>query len=237
MNRRGPTGRSQPGRVDPVLLLLLACLVGLIGVLRSGLEVGATALVIGAAGIVGAAAGAATRPHDHRHGLLLLAVIIAPIIALGRWTAGPYGIIWFLAAGAAAVVGRSRRQDGRDTGRPRPAGSTWPAGSSRVPRTDEEQRARAGRELPWMMVILAGLLLPLGAGLVLAAWGAPMAARLAAVVATLVVTDAPLVAAGLRGQGADGVVQPWRWPAYLAWLAIRLLLLAALLVVIGPGSR
>jgi hypothetical protein len=46
----------------------------------------------------------------------------------------------------------------------------------------------------------------------------------------LVATDAPVVAAGMRG-GADGIVQPWRWPAYLGWLAIRLVLLLALL---GP---
>lgn len=126
MSRRGPTGSREQRRADPVLVLVLACLVGLLVVFRAGLEVVATVLVLGAAGIVGAVAGAVTRPHDHRHGLFLLVVLIGPTIALGRWTAGPYGVVWLVAAGAAAVAGRSRRQDGRDTGRSRPAGSTRP---------------------------------------------------------------------------------------------------------------
>jgi hypothetical protein len=225
MSRSRPTSSRDHPRVDPVLVLVLACLVGLIVILRTDLEAGATALVLAGAGIVGAAAGAVTRPHDHRHGLLLSAVLIVPTIALGRWTAAPYGVIWLVAAGAGAIAGRSHGLDGRDTGRSRPSGPTH------LSRTDEGQQARAGRDLPWMLLILAGLLLPLGAGLAAVAWQAPSALRFAVVLAALVATDAPLVAAGMRGEGADGIVQPWRWPAYLGWLAIRLVLLLALL---GP---
>jgi hypothetical protein len=93
-------------RVDPALVLVLGCVVGLLVIFRAGLEVGATALVLAAAGSVGAVAGAMTRPQDHRHGLVLLAVFIAPMIVLGRWTAGPYGVIWLMASGAGAVAGR-----------------------------------------------------------------------------------------------------------------------------------
>jgi hypothetical protein len=76
-----------------------------------------------------------------------------------------------------------------------------------------------------MLMILAGLLLPLGAALTVGAWGTPVAVRLAVVLTALVVTDAPLVAAGVHERGAVGVVQPWRWPAYLGWIVIRLLML------------
>lgn len=64
--------------------------------------------------------------------------------------------------------------------------------------------------------------------------GVDPALMFAVVLATLAATDAPLVAAGVRGRGADGIVQPWRWPAYLGWLAIRLLLVLA--VVVAPSS-
>ena len=85
-----------------------------------------------------------------------------------------------------------------------------------------------------MLAILAGLLVPLGVALLIFRWEAPVSLRLAVVLATLAATDAPLIAAGVRGRGADGIVQPWRWPAYLGWLAIRLLLVLA--VVVAPSS-
>jgi hypothetical protein len=199
-------GRVRP-RVDPALVLALAGTAGLLAVLRADLEVGATVRVLGVAGLVGAAVGATTRPELHRHGVLLLAVLLVPTIALSRWT-GPYGVVWLLASGTGAIAGRR----------------------SIEVRTAGEQLDHTGRELPWMLVILAGLLLPLAAGLTAVALGAPVAGWVAVALATLVATDAPLVAAGMRGTGADGVVQPWRWPAYLGWLAIRLLLLVAAVV-------
>jgi hypothetical protein len=211
VSRSGETGGHAPRRVDPVLVGVLASLVGLLAIFRAALDVGATALVVGIAGMVGAVVGALTRPHEHRHGLLLLAVVLVPMIGLVR-LAGPYGLIWFLAVGAGAILGRSYTR-----------GS--PPGSTTAPRIDEAQRDQAGRDLRWMLVILAGLLLPLGAALTVGAWGAPVAVRLAVVLTALVVTDAPLVAAGVHGRGAVVVVQPWRWPAYLGWLVIRLLML------------
>jgi hypothetical protein len=212
VSRSGQRGGLARRRVDPVLVGVLASLVGLLAVFRAALDVGSTALVVGIAGMVGAVVGALTRPHEHRHGLLLLAVVIVPMIALVR-LAGPYGLIWFLAVGAGAILGRSYTR-----GSP-------PAGSTTAPQIDEAQRDQAGRDMRWMLVILAGLLLPLGAALTVGAWGAPVAVRLAVVLTALLVTDAPLVAAGVRGKGAVGVVQPWRWPAYLGWFVIRLLLL------------
>jgi hypothetical protein len=212
VSRSCQTGGHVPRRVDPVVVALLAGLVGLLAVFRAALDVGSTALVVGIAGIVGAVAGGLTRPHEHRHGLLLLVVVLVPMIGLVR-LAGPYGLVWFLAVGAGAILGRSYTR-----GSP-------PAGSTTTPRIDEAQREQAGRDLRWMLVILAGLLLPLGAALTVGASGAPVAVRLAVVLTALVVTDAPLVVAGVRGKGAVGVVQPWRWPAYLGWFVIRLLLL------------
>jgi hypothetical protein len=217
MSRSSETGGRTRRPVDAVLVIALATVVGLLTVLRADLEVGATALVLGIAGLVGFGVGATTRPAIHRHGALLLAALIIPTIALSRWT-GPYGLIWLLASGTGAVAGRSY------------ARGSPPAGSTIAPAVDEGQRDHAGRDLRWMLVILAGLLLPLGAALAIVAWGAPVAVGLAVALAALVATDAPLVAAGSRGQGAVGVVQPWRWPAYLGWLVIRLLLLAAVVV-------
>jgi hypothetical protein len=222
VSRSGETGGHAPRRVDPVLVGVLASLVGLLAVFRAALDVGSTALVVGIAGMVGAVAGALTRPHEHRHGLLLLAVVLVPMIGLVR-LAGPYGLIWFLAVGAGAILGRSYSR------------GTPPAGSTTAARNDEAQRDQAGSDLRWMLVILAGLLLPLGAALTVGAWGTPMAVRLAVVLTALVVTDAPLVAAGVLGKGAVGVVQPWRWPAYLGWFVIRLLMLLPAVFVPWSG--
>jgi hypothetical protein len=220
---RGQTGGHARRRVDPALVAVLASLIGLLAVFRTALDVSATALVVGIAGMVGAVVGALTRPHEHRHGLLLLAVVLVPTIALVRW-AGPYGLIWFVAVGAGAIVGRSYTR-----------GPPLVAGPTTAPRIGEAQRDQTGRGLRWMLVILAGLLLPLGAALTVVAWGAPVALRLAVVLTALVVTDAPLVAAGIRGKGAVGVVQPWRWPAYLGWFAIRLLMLLPAVIVPWNG--
>jgi uncharacterized membrane protein len=99
---RGQTGGHARRRVDPALVAVLASLIGLLAVFRAALDVSATALVVGIAGMVGAVVGALTRPHEHRHGLLLLAVVLVPMIALVRW-AGPYGLIWFVAVGAGAL--------------------------------------------------------------------------------------------------------------------------------------
>ena len=217
MSRSGQAGGRTRRFVDPALVIALAGVAGLLAVLRTDLEVGATALVLGTAGLVGIGVAATTRPDLHRHGVLLLAAPIVPTIALTRWT-GPYGLIWLLASGAGAVAGRSYVR-----GPP-------PAGSTTAPVDGEGQRDQAGRDPRWMLVILAGLLLPLGAALAIVAWEASVAVRLAVVPAALVTTDAPLVAAGSRGQGAAGVVQPWRLPAYLGWLVIRLLLFAAIIV-------
>jgi hypothetical protein len=81
-----------------------------------------------------------------------------------------------------------------------------------------------------MLLILAGLLLPLGAGLAAVAWQAPSALRFAVVLAAWSPPTRRWSPPGCGG-GADGIVQPWRWPAYLGWLAIRLVLLLAWL---GP---
>jgi hypothetical protein len=222
VSRSGQTGGHARRRVDPVLVGVLASLVGLLALFRAALDVGSTALVVGIAGMVGAVVGALTRPHDHRYGLLLLAVVLAPMIGLVR-LAGPYGLIWFLAVGAGAILGRSYTR-----GAP-------PAVSTTAARIDEGQRVRAGRDLRWMLVILAGLLLPLGAALTVGAWGVPVAVAVAVVLTMLVVTDAPLVAAGVRGKGAVGVVQPWRWSAYLGWFVIRLLMLLPAVIVPWNG--
>jgi hypothetical protein len=82
-----------------------------------------------------------------------------------------------------------------------------------------------------MLLFLAGLLVPLGAGLLAAGFGASVVVRLAAVLVALGATDGPLVAAGMQGRGAVGVVQPWRWSAYLGWLVIRLTILVPLAVL------
>jgi hypothetical protein len=226
MSRRGPTRSRKHAGVDPALVLVLGCLVGLLVLFRAGLEVGATLVALGAAGVAGGVAGAVTRAHDPRHGLMLLTVIIAPTIAIERWSAGPYGVLWFVAAGTAAVAGRTYRKDRRRSGRSTTPGSTGRQGG------DEWQRERAREQLPWMLAILAGLLIPLGAALLSLGWEAAVSLRLAVVLATLAATDAPLVAAGVRGRGADGIVQPWRWPAYLGWLVLRLLLVA---VIVAPS--
>jgi hypothetical protein len=98
-------------------------------------------------------------------------------------------------------------------------------------RPTPEQRQQAGRDLVWMLAFLAGLLVPLGAGLLTPMLTVSVPVRLAAVLVALIATDVPLVVAVARGRGAVGVVQPWRWSAYLAWLAIRLAILVPLAMV------
>lgn len=228
MRRTSTTGDRAPRHADPALVIVLAGLLGLVAVFRADLEVSATVLVVGAGVMVGVLAGARTRPHEHRHGLLLLSVLVVPMIALVRW-AGPYGLIWFAASGAGALIGRSQDQVDSDAGWSRAAGTTT------RPLTDAGQLDQAGRDLPWMLVILAGLLLPVATGLTAIAWGASVAVRVVVVIATIVATDSPLVIAGMRGKGADGIVQPWRWPAYLGYLVIRLLVLLPTVVVPWNG--
>ena len=196
MSKSGRVSGPARGRVGTELAIGLAIIVGLLAVLRAELEVATTALVLGVAVMVGAGVGAATRPGSHRHGLLLLATMIVPTIALTRWT-GPYGIVWLVTLGCGAVTGRAFV-------RGLPAAEPSVDRQAVDPQVAEAQGQPAVGALRWMLVILTGMLLPLGATLAVGAWAAPMAARAAVVLATLVVVDTPLVVAGVRGAGAVG---------------------------------
>jgi hypothetical protein len=117
--------RRSPRRLGdrPGLLrgLAVACLVGLLIVLRDDLEVGAATLVVGVAVLSGAVAGLVTRPHDDHHAVALVALLFVPAIVIARWTEGVYDVVWPFAAVAGALVGRSLRHrrrggSGRDRG-------------------------------------------------------------------------------------------------------------------------
>jgi hypothetical protein len=118
-DRRSP-GRLA-GRPGLLLWLAVACLVGLLVVLRDDLEVGAAVLVVSVAVLSGAVAGVVTRPHDYHHAVVLVAVLFVPAVAIARWTDGVYDIVWPFAAVAGALAGRSLRHRrhgaaGRDRG-------------------------------------------------------------------------------------------------------------------------
>ena len=98
------------------------------------------------------------------------------------------------------------------------------------PSAAERQEARS--QLTWALLLVAGLVVPITAG-VLALDGS-WTVRVTAVLVPLALLDAVLVTAGARGRGAPGVVQPWRWGHYLFWLAVRVLLLAPVLLVSPP---
>lgn len=83
------------------------------------------------------------------------------------------------------------------------------------------------------LLFLAGLVVPLLACVM--AFGSGRPARLATLFIALALTDGPLVALGARGHGAPGVIQPWRWLPYLAWLGIRLAILLPLALVQPAG--
>lgn len=76
-----------------------------------------------------------------------------------------------------------------------------------------------------MALFMAGLIAPLAATIAAVQLGAPSAVRFADGAIVLVVCDAPIVRAGSSGRGSSGVVQPWRWSAYLGWAAARIALL------------
>ena len=97
------------------------------------------------------------------------------------------------------------------------------------------EKAHARRDLAWMLLFLSGLLLPLGVGMGVSSTGMAAPWRVAAVLATLTATDMPLVVAGVTGRGPIGVVQPWRWAAYLPWLGIRVALLLTVAFLAGTG--
>lgn len=90
-------------------------------------------------------------------------------------------------------------------------------------RATPAERRRARSQLGWMLLFIAGFVVPaFGLG---ATAGAPPAVGLVAVLVPLVLIDSVLVSAGARGRGPDGVVQPWRWDQYGFWLGVRLVVL------------
>ena len=171
--------------------------------------VSARVLAIAAvAATVGGVLGRRTEQGDTRAGSLLLVALLGPAILLARWGQQQSdGAVWLLAAMLGAMVGLWRRDQRARAARAR---SGRPA--QRPPPTPAK-RQQAGRDLVWMLVFLAGLLLPVLVGLAAASLQAAMPWRAAAVLGALAATDTPLVAAGTSGRGPRGVLQPWWWPA------------------------
>ena len=182
------------------------------------------------AATVGGVLGRRAEPGNTRAGLLLLVALLVPTVLLGRWGQQQSdGAVWLLAAMLGAMVGLWRRDQRARAARAR---SGRPA--QRPPPTPAK-RQQAGRDLVWMLVFLAGLLLPVLVGLAAASLQAAMPWRAAAVLGALAATDTPLVAAGTSGRGPRGVLQPWRWPAYLGWLAIRLAIVLPIVLLPFDG--
>ncbi len=175
-----------------------------------------TLVVAVVAAAVGAVLGRRSARGDARASPLLLVAVLVPAIALRRWGQWPEAGVWLIAVLSGAILG--------SWGRARPS-MTPGARSTRSPRPPAPtpaQRRQAGRDLVWMLLFLAGLLLPVLIALLAASLETPMPWRVVAVVVALAATDVPVVVAGTAGRGPQGVLQPWRWTAYLVWLALRL---------------
>jgi hypothetical protein len=183
-----------------------------------GLDVvSARTLVIAAvAAVAGGVLGRGSQGDGTGAALLLLAGLLIPALALGRWGQQSEAAVWLVAAVFGAILGT--------WGRVQRAASSGARSSraSRLPAPTPAQRRQAGGDLVWMLLFLAGLLLPVLVGLVAASLDAPTSWRLVAALGALAATDVPLLLAGTSGRGPQGVLQPWRWSGYLLWLAIRL---------------
>lgn len=193
--------------------------------------VSARALAIAAvAATVGGVLGRRTEQGDTRAGSLLLVALLGPAILLARWgQQQPEGAVWLVAATVGASLGLWRRAQ-------RARAVRAPSGRPALPPPPTAaQRQQAGRDLVWMLLFLAGLLVPVLVGLVAASLQVAIPWGVAAVLGALAATDAPLVVAGTSGRGPQGVVQPWWWPAYLGWLAIRLAIVLPIVLLPFDG--